>query len=277
MKIILSRKGFDSTAGGCPSPIVDGRPVPLPIPTTMPSPVAFGDLPALLAVAVADLTRGRITPDQRCHLDPDIDRRLYPRPAGWRGALGQAGAAQGHLANQGVGPGDLFLFWGLYRPVAPRGRWRFTGAKEHRLFGWLQVDEVVHVGRDPEPALRRHPWLAGHPHLQPGWGPNNAVYVAARKLSLGGASPGIPGWGVMSRGLRLTVEKGSPKGPPSHWRCPDWLHPRSGGSGMTYHPPARWLDDGTVMAAARGQEFVADVDDDPRAVDWIRRVLQEKG
>ncbi|MEL6529675.1 MAG: hypothetical protein AAFQ27_06905, partial [Pseudomonadota bacterium] len=27
MKVILSRKGFDSSAGGGPSPIVDGRPI----------------------------------------------------------------------------------------------------------------------------------------------------------------------------------------------------------------------------------------------------------
>ena len=32
MKIILSRKGFDSSSGGGPSPIVDGRCLSLPIP-----------------------------------------------------------------------------------------------------------------------------------------------------------------------------------------------------------------------------------------------------
>jgi hypothetical protein len=28
------------------------------------------------------------------------------------------------LMNQGVGVGDLLLFWGLFRPVAYRSRWR---------------------------------------------------------------------------------------------------------------------------------------------------------
>jgi hypothetical protein len=38
VKLILSRKGFDSAAGGVPSPLIDGRPVSLPIPTRQPSP-----------------------------------------------------------------------------------------------------------------------------------------------------------------------------------------------------------------------------------------------
>jgi len=33
MKLILSRKHSDSSAGGCPSPLIDGRPVSLPIPS----------------------------------------------------------------------------------------------------------------------------------------------------------------------------------------------------------------------------------------------------
>jgi hypothetical protein len=36
VRIIFSRKGFDSASGGCPSPIVDGMPIPLPIPTRQP-------------------------------------------------------------------------------------------------------------------------------------------------------------------------------------------------------------------------------------------------
>ncbi|CAI8922445.1 hypothetical protein EMIT0158MI4_310005 [Burkholderia ambifaria] len=36
---------------------------------------------------------------------------------GWRPALGQTGAAQGHLSNNGVGAGDVFLFFGWFRQV----------------------------------------------------------------------------------------------------------------------------------------------------------------
>ena len=37
MKLILSRKGFDSSAGKCPSPIINARPVSMPIPATKTS------------------------------------------------------------------------------------------------------------------------------------------------------------------------------------------------------------------------------------------------
>src|SRR4051794_8770818 len=117
MRIIFSRKGFDSSFGGCPRPILDGCPLSLPIPTRGPSGTAFAHLRDPIPQMVADLTRGKLTPDHPCHLDPDLDAGSLPeRLPGWRGALGQVAAARAHLANQGVSVGDLFLFWGLYRP-----------------------------------------------------------------------------------------------------------------------------------------------------------------
>lgn len=50
------------------------------------------------------------------HLDPDLRRDALPtRPNGWRPAFGQSGAAAGHLFNQEVGIGDLFMFFGWFR------------------------------------------------------------------------------------------------------------------------------------------------------------------
>lgn len=131
MRIIFSRKGFDGPAGGCPSPIVDGLPISLPIPTRMPTPTRYADLRGPYASLVSDLTNGRLTGRNWCHVDPDIVPDVLPRPAGWRGALGQVAASQAHLANNRVGRGDLFLFWGLFRcdrrppsrqRIAPRRR-----------------------------------------------------------------------------------------------------------------------------------------------------------
>ena len=73
MKLILSRKGFGSAAGGCPSPLIDGHPLSLPIPTCQPSPTRYGDIANGLAQIVTDLTKGRLTADHCCHLDPDLD------------------------------------------------------------------------------------------------------------------------------------------------------------------------------------------------------------
>ena len=137
MKLVFSRKGFDSSAGGIPSPLVDDRPISLPIPTRMPTPTRYGDLSGGMAKLVSGLTEGRIDGDRPCHLDPDLDAGALARQPGWRGALGQVSAAQSHLSNNGVGPGDIFLFWGFYRPAVRRqsGLWEFGGRVERRLLG----------------------------------------------------------------------------------------------------------------------------------------------
>ena len=41
MRIIFSRKGFDSAAGKAPSPIIDGEPISLPIPTERRSETSY--------------------------------------------------------------------------------------------------------------------------------------------------------------------------------------------------------------------------------------------
>jgi hypothetical protein len=133
MKVIFSRKGFDSSAGGVPSPIMEGIPISFPIPTKQPTNCTFGDLAAPLPILVGDLTAGAIGPNKACHLDPDISFHSRAiRLAGWRGALGQIGSAQSHLANNGVGPGDIFLFWGLFCEIALReDKWRYVGKQHH--------------------------------------------------------------------------------------------------------------------------------------------------
>jgi len=274
VKIIFSRKGFDSATGGVPSPLIDGRPVSLPIPTRMPTPVCFLDLANGISQLVSDLTKGRIAPDQPCHLDPDLDSDSLTRLPGWRGALGQVGAAQGHLANQGVGPEDVFLFWGLFRAASCRGgQWEFTGAPEHRIYGWLQVEIVLAVGEEPKPTLVRYPWLASHPHVARGWPPNNTVYVARERLAIPGVRAGVPGFGRLRNGIRLTSPESKQ---PSRWSIPAWLNPRSGGVGMTFHPQERWSLDNELRTAARGQEFIADVGEHADALNWLAQILDRE-
>jgi hypothetical protein len=158
LKIILSRKGFNSSAVGCASPLLDGRPISLPIPASSPSLTSFGDLARPLPEMVRDLARGSIGLRDKCHLDPDIDRTvLRSRRKGWRGALGQVGRAQSHLARGRIQPGDMFLFWGLFRPVSKQDRtWQYAGPAVHAIFGWLQVDEVCagkRLGHNPDTVI----------------------------------------------------------------------------------------------------------------------------
>src|ERR1039458_9828672 len=127
-RIILSRKGFDSTAryGAKPSPILDGkRLLSLPIPEDKKRTIRYSDLrdPSgnfqNLGQIVEQLTNGKLDGNCFAHLDPDLRREsVDTRLPGWRPIFGQVDQAQTHLCNQGVGKGDLFLFYGLYQDAA---------------------------------------------------------------------------------------------------------------------------------------------------------------
>jgi len=154
--------------------------------------------------------------------------------------FGQHGAALGHLLNRGVGPGDVFLFFGLFAEPA-------TGERHHRIFGYLRVESVAEPGcvETPRP----------HPHAIGDWGRRNLLFVGA------GATAA-----VASPNLRLT----RPGGPLRRWTVPAWLARH----GLSYHDRAeRWLGDGLLEVASRGQEFVTDVGEDPVALDWLEAVI----
>src|SRR5512137_1653099 len=83
MKIILSRKGFDSSLGGYPSPILpDGKMVSLPIP--LKDELRYSGLLAEGGLTYYDLMKQlklkikignhwpALNKETKCHLDPDI-------------------------------------------------------------------------------------------------------------------------------------------------------------------------------------------------------------
>ena len=65
MKLILSRKGFDSGSGKCPSPIIGGRPISMPIPASRNSSTTYSDVG--LGEVVHKISRGRISVGHLCH------------------------------------------------------------------------------------------------------------------------------------------------------------------------------------------------------------------
>jgi hypothetical protein len=279
MRLILSRKGFDSTSGGCANPILpDGSMIALPIPDRT-SAVRYRDLRWRgldLGDVVEALTRGRRRRDHGAHVDPDLRPELRPRPLGWRPALGQHDAAQGHLRNQGVGPGDLFLFWGVFRDVDRDLRW--AGPPRHVVWGWLQVDTVVAVDRVRDQlGSARWRWASAHPHLAFRPDPQNTLYLGRKRLSgeqLGDLA--LPGAGVLERfdpRLQLTARGASS---PLTWSLPAWFLPE-GRPPLTYHRRrARWRrgDDCVLLrAVSRGQEFVLDAEAYPEARGWAAELL----
>lgn len=240
MRIVFSRKGFDSAAGGGASPIVDGVPLSLPIPAGAASSTTYRDLGLGAHAYLA--SKGKVGEDDACHHDP----MFLP---GGTCLFGQVGAAQTHLANQGVGVGDIFLFFGLFREEE-------TGEPHHRFFGWLEIQSMVHLADCDE--QRRQELIAhGHPHAIKMHGSNDCIY----------AGPG----GVArhaSDALRLTV----PGGPPSLWQRPEWLKR----GGLSYHDRKdRWRPASRLQSVARGQEFVADIGRRKEPREWLARILAE--
>src|SRR5260370_22879778 len=168
MKIVLSRKGFDSESGKVPSPILpDGTLVTLPIPDlSRTSGITYDDIGAAdhgsIERIVEDLTNQNISRQHFAHLDPDLRRSSYPRRPGWRPLFGQAGGDQTHLNKNQVGVGDLFLFFGWFKEVEiVNDRYRFVrnAPNLHVIFGWLQIQSVLTVGTSPMP-----PWAEYHHH-----------------------------------------------------------------------------------------------------------------
>jgi len=280
MKLILSRKGFDSTKtnGGCPSPILDDRLCSLPIPDPY-APTTYAEISPFngssIAQMVEDLTRGRFKRGNGAHLDPDLRRDAIARGAGWRPIFGQAAAAQSHLANQEVGRGDLFLFFGCFRCAEQAGgAFRFVrGARKlHVIFGWLQVECVA---RATSGLAAEKPWAAGHPHLaKPERYKNNTLYFASDRLSAIGLDTSGAGTFDRIRPELILTETDSNC---SVWRLPRWFDPR-GRAPLTYNgEPTRWTDCGTSMrlqSVGKGQEFVLDVDQYPEARAWLRSIFR---
>ena len=236
MRIVFSRKGFDSASGGGPSPIVEGRPVSLPIPAGEGRPgIPYGELG--LAEHVVAHGHGA---DTLAHHDPmflEDGTCLF----------GQYGAAQTHLENRGVGEGDVFLFFGLFR----EGRER----PHHRIFGWLRVEEMVRLA-DCGEARREALARLRHPHALAMHSGNDTVWCGPGGTAL-----------KAHEELRLSL----PDGPPSLWHIPRWLEQ----TGLSYHDRAdRWHGKGVLQSVARGQEFVADVGRRQAPREWVQRIVR---
>ncbi len=282
-KLILSRKGFDSASGGCPSPIFpDGTMYSLPIPSYGAS-VAYGDLRhggIEIGRVVEDLTRRRIGARDGVHLDPDVRPDAIRRSAGWQALFGQAGQAHSHLANQGVGAGDVFLLFGLFRRVEELlGGWRFVkdAPNLHVLWGWLQIEQVCQV--DVIRGDGRFHWAFYHDHFRGCGNPSNTLYVATQRLDLNDAVK-VSGAGVFPRfDERLVLT--APDAPVSRWRLPRWFYPDGNKTPLTYHPDRRrWRRDNRhayLQSVGRGQEFVLDSRQYPEAVDWVGGLLSDFG
>lgn len=260
MKVIFSRKGFDSSSGGGPSPIIGGRPVSLPIPTgNYPSLTTYGEIGVEdsnrnLGDLVEEATRrrkNRYTAESLCHHDPMFEGDYC--------AFGQVNGSQTHLHDNGVCEGSIFLFFGLFNYPG-------QGDAHHRIYGYMEVENIKLLGPNPTEDDQPCGFSMPHPHtLTEGgyaWKENNTLYL---------------GKGCTARTddkeLRLTI----PSRNTTCWRVPVWLRE----VGLTHFKESDWeapdilksVDKSGKPIGRRGQEFVADIKDRSDAKEWVEMII----
>ena len=89
-RIVLSRKGFDSSTGGMPSYKRDQALISFPIPSQQNTLTTYSDIG--LGKIIKELSNNKLQPTDTCHFDPNLEY----------GEFGQVGAAQTHLKNNNV-------------------------------------------------------------------------------------------------------------------------------------------------------------------------------
>ncbi len=284
MKIILSRKGFDSTFGGVASPILpSGELCSLPIPEYKSQdhnrPRRYEEIMLgneTLGKIVSDLTRNRIKSYDVAHLDPDLSFESIPRPLHWKPLFGQAGAAEKHLRNQGVKQGDVFLFFGWFRQVEEReGVYQYVqGAPDlHVVFGWLQIERRIGV----EVLSEIPEWASDHPHYkEKPYSSVESIYLSKDYLELPNLSIKKRGAGVFKQfhpALCLSCSQRSR----SIWRLPRWFYPDDTKHPLSYHSrKSRWTlekEHVILQSVGRGQEFVLDCEQYPDSISWLSDLL----
>lgn len=273
MKIILSRKGFDSEYGGCASPILpDGTMISMPIPSETGN-CKFSDLAFVDGRTYMDVWCDLDPKGNHfdiCHLDPDIRPNIRTNtPNNWKPAFGQMDQSQTHLENQNVQIGDLFLFFGWFRQTEYKEehlKYVPNAPDIQAIYGYLQIGEIL-KGTD----VKKCPW---HPHSEDSHIyndhhilKNNSIYIASPKFVINNEDTGLPGAGTiqLSENCVLTAEGKSR----SRWK----LNGVFGEVPLTYHSDNSVNDD-YFQSAKKGQEFVFNEDD--KVTKWVKSIIIPK-
>jgi hypothetical protein len=266
LKIVLSRKGFDSSVGGCPSPIVpDGTLLSLPIPTALDR-LAYNEIVTPSGASYKSImdeigASARIE-GKGAHLDPDLLRNARDRLSDWMPSLGQIGSAAGHLRNKNVAIGDVFLFYGWFRKTQlVNGVLRYAAESgAHVIFGYLQVGEMIRTAELAD----LPPWLQDHPHAMTSRASKrtNTIFVASKSLSF---AQSVPGSGVFRFNEALVLTKpGFSRG---RWNLDPNIFKHLP---ISYHTADAWMDD-YFQSYPRAQEYV--IDADVGAIDWATKLI----
>lgn len=264
MRIILSRKGFDSGNGGCPSPILpDGTLLSLPIPSKNDD-VKFSDLfyeeKSYYQIIKELKPRTKIKEYYTCHLDPDIRDMKISKD--WAPLFGQAGASQTHLLNNNVCKDDVFLFFGWFKQTKMEdGKLRYvSGAPDlHIIFGYLQIGEIFDTYYKLPPVYNYHPHASEKRFEKK---TKNCIYKAAEKFSL---NADIKGSGTFRINMDLILTKRGHSR--SQWQLPNIFR----NTKLSHHTEESFKKD-CFDSAKTGQEFV--IEENKNIENWALNIIE---
>lgn len=267
MKIILSRKGFDSQCAKQANPILpDGTLLSFPIPDEHDD-LTFSDIKwngqSYIDIIRSLKPRTIWDENSHCHLDPDLRKESIDRTSGWRPAFGQTGSSLTELRDYDVKAGDIFLFFGWFKETEYRNgrlQYKYKARDLHVIYGYMQIGRIIE-SYDEIPD-----WLKYHPHsnyekYESAWNRGmNAIYLPSDRLSI---VPELPGCGTFRYDKRLVLTKDGYSR--SRWNLPESM------KGVPIsHNPNGWKES-YFQSAARGQEFI--ISGVPAVMEWVRSLF----
>lgn len=265
MKIILSRKGFDSSNGKQANPILpDGTLLSLPIPDKFGNNTFDSlkwDNKSYYDIIKQLKPRTKLEPEGFCHLDPDLRGEVKTRLSGWKPAFGQAGSALTHLRNNGVKEGDVFLFYGWFKEteeIDGKFRYKRNARNIHVIYAYMQIGKIIERKAEAPNWLEDHPHIGDKKQREDG---KNAIYLPSDRLSF---IPDYDGCNVLSyRRDRVLTKEGMSR---RYWDLPPFFKDVP----ISCNPNS-WKGD-VFLSAAIGQEFVLDISND-EILDWLKCII----
>jgi hypothetical protein len=242
-KVVLSRKGFDSTAGGGFSPFdpKTRKYIVLPIPVgkkelEICNPLKYEEVhlqgnyldgyPQTNLKSLMETMKKKATiktkdgkeKSEYAHFDPWLGHCpwLAEGSSHQIGAFGQVGIPQAQLHNQGVGEGSLFLFFSRFTTIDKNGENKIVpGISRENLnkdlyfiYGWLKVKKVIREYKDIIDDKSLQSLKSLHPHATEQYFknyPNNTIYIADELMFPDDTIPGCGYFPRLNTDLCLTA------------------------------------------------------------------------
>ncbi len=223
MKVILSRKGFEPTHGGIPSPIMpDGTLLLLPKPveegTISYHELSYKNLSYYDILTSLDKDLKEPLNKARCHSSCYISPQNHTPPLEWYPAYFHNGLLESHLSKQKVSVGDIFLFYGWFRQTEydSTHTLRFVpdAPEQNIIFAYFQIGAII---KDISFFSKQYNWQL-HTFIDKSNSIPNTIYLPTKKLSYNNHQPGCD---VLSYSSKLILTK--PGFNYNQWQLPDFL------------------------------------------------------